>query len=949
MNMGNEEDFDFADDHTAKDKGNQYFTQQDYTSAARCYTKALTLCQHKQSTDASIYYKNRAACYLKLNQYQDAITDCNACKYSVYRNINKLTSAALAITPSDTKALFRRCQAFQKLGQLKEAYQEARKLNKLDSKNQAVIDMLRQLNIQMTSQSQALGKTSTKVQQMLSVVLNSSSTNDQKMKALNNLRVVAKEAAGSEFIFREEATWKLLSSLDSETEEVKSSIVKLFIRICQGHRNRMSVTLKEMTKSRLLTMLSSPEEDLCQSIALFLQTALTTLTGCDDNPAKIPNEAIVIDNKVDIDELLDLLIHAMTNQSITISGRSAAINVVVYAIPEAGMTKTFIECKGLSKLLKVAADSAPYFMIDTSASKDQNENTTSECQMHVSVALFQLYKSLRNDQSRLIFRRQCEIFIREHMQYSNDIDMNIGGVIALSALLVGVSEVGIEIAYTDSILQKLFELIASKDLAAKCAATEVFTHICSDKNKCLEIRSQIFPLMKVFYEMKNRKIRIRALVGLCKIGLVDASEVKDWLPEESVLELYSIIRSYLVGGERSSDLKKWSIEALALITLDADAKDALVSDTEALKILFNMAKTKDMAVTFGIASTLVNVTNSYDKPEKNLELEELAKFAQYKIPKVHEKDSEKYVEKRILTMIKNDVVVTLVNLGLDEKSDNCKEKLARVFLALSTEPKHRGVIVQQGGTKILCSLALSGTDKGKSLATQAIAKIGISINPELAFSGQRILETVRPLIGLLSSDSGIQQFEALMALTNLAQVNDTVRRKIMAEKGFTSIEQLMFDDHELIKRAATEAMCNLVNCEEAAEKYLNDKTDRVKLLTLYSGESDFELARAASGTLAILSSNENICKQIIQVKPWLEIMQELLLSEKLELQHRGIYIVANLIEANKAIASEVVESKLLEVLMVLSQETDINKKEIVANAERGLLKAVELGLIKRNK
>ncbi|EDV20430.1 uncharacterized protein TRIADDRAFT_61095 [Trichoplax adhaerens] len=915
--MGNEEDFDFADDHTAKDKGNQYFTQQDYTSAARCYTKALTLCQHKQSTDASIYYKNRAACYLKLNQYQDAITDCNA---------------SLAITPSDTKALFRRCQAFQKLGQLKEAYQEARKLNKLDSKNQAVIDMLRQLNIQMTSQSQALGKTSTKVQQMLSVVLNSSSTNDQKMKALNNLRVVAKEAAGSEFIFREEATWKLLSSLDSETEEVKSSIVKLFIRICQGHRNRMSVALKEMTKSRLLTMLSSPEEDLCQSIALFLQTALTTLTGCDDNPAKIPNEAIVIDNKVDIDELLDLLIHAMTNQSITISGRSAAINVVVYAIPEAGMTKTFIECKGLSKLLKVAADSAPYFMIDTSASKDQNENTTSECQMHVSVALFQLYKSLR-----------------EHMQYSNDIDMNIGGVIALSALLVGVSEVGIEIAYTDSILQKLFELIASKDLAAKCAATEVFTHICSDKNKCLEIRSQIFPLMKVFYEMKNRKIRIRALVGLCKIGLVDASEVKDWLPEESVLELYSIIRSYLVGGERSSDLKKWSIEALALITLDADAKDALVSDTEALKILFNMAKTKDMAVTFGIASTLVNVTNSYDKPEKNLELEELAKFAQYKIPKVHEKDSEKYVEKRILTMIKNDVVVTLVNLGLDEKSDNCKEKLARVFLALSTEPKHRGVIVQQGGTKILCSLALSGTDKGKSLATQAIAKIGISINPELAFSGQRILETVRPLIGLLSSDSGIQQFEALMALTNLAQVNDTVRRKIMAEKGFTSIEQLMFDDHELIKRAATEAMCNLVNCEEAAEKYLNDKTDRVKLLTLYSGESDFELARAASGTLAILSSNENICKQIIQVKPWLEIMQELLLSEKLELQHRGIYIVANLIEANKAIASEVVESKLLEVLMVLSQETDINKKEIVANAERGLLKAVELGLIKRNK
>lgn len=40
------------------------------------------------------------------------------------------------------------------------------------------------------------------------------------------------------------------------------------------------------------------------------------------------------------------------------------------------------------------------------------------------------------------------------------------------------------------------------------------------------------------------------------------------------------------------------------------------------------------------------------------------------------------------------------------------------------------------------------------------------------------------------------------------------RKKIIAEKGFASIEQLMFDDHELIKRAATEVMCNLVNCEE---------------------------------------------------------------------------------------------------------------------------------------
>lgn len=36
----------------------------------------------------------------------------------------------------------------------------------------------------------------------------------------------------------------------------------------------------------------------------------------------------------------------------------------------------------------------------------------------------------------------------------------------------------------------------------------------------------------------------------------------------------------------------------------------------------------------------------------------------------------------------------------------------------------------------------------------------------------------------------------------------------MKEKGFPLIESLMFDEHDMIKRAATECMCNMVLCEE---------------------------------------------------------------------------------------------------------------------------------------
>ena len=40
------------------------------------------------------------------------------------------------------------------------------------------------------------------------------------------------------------------------------------------------------------------------------------------------------------------------------------------------------------------------------------------------------------------------------------------------------------------------------------------------------------------------------------------------------------------------------------------------------------------------------------------------------------------------------------------------------------------------------------------------------------------------------------------------------RRHIVKEKGFPLIESLMFEEHDMIKRAATECMCNMVLCDE---------------------------------------------------------------------------------------------------------------------------------------
>lgn len=73
-------------------------------------------------------------------------------------------------------------------------------------------------------------------------------------------------------------------------------------------------------------------------------------------------------------------------------------------------------------------------------------------------------------------------------------------------------------------------------------------------------------------------------------------------------------------------------------------------------------------------------------------------------------------------------------------------------------------------------LALEGTEACRTHAAQALAKIGASINPEIAFPGQRMYEIVKPMVALLHYEkSGLQNYEALLTLTNLASLSDSVR------------------------------------------------------------------------------------------------------------------------------------------------------------------------------
>merc|ERR1712117_383296 len=150
-------------------------------------------------------------------------------------------------------------------------------------------------------------------------------------------------------------------------------------------------------------------------------------------------------------------------------------------------------------------------------------------------------------------------------------------------------------------------------------------------------------------------------------------------------------------------------------------------------------------------------------------------FAKHHVPVEHEMDDPDFVDKRIWTLCQYGATSALAVLSKTE-SKNMKELIARVLNAFCKHADLRGLVVQQGGSKALVPLALECTEKGENEAAQGLARIGISQDPSIAFPGQRSCDAVRPIAKLLKEDcESIKNFEALLALGNLANVNETVR------------------------------------------------------------------------------------------------------------------------------------------------------------------------------
>lgn len=104
-------------------------------------------------------------------------------------------------------------------------------------------------------------------------------------------------------------------------------------------------------------------------------------------------------------------------------------------------------------------------------------------------------------------------------------------------------------------------------------ACECIIAASSKKDKVTTIVNQGVSILKKLYNSKDDGIKVRALVGLCKLGASGGSDASIRpFADGATKKLADACRRFLVNPTKDKESRRWAAEGLSYLTLDAEVK-----------------------------------------------------------------------------------------------------------------------------------------------------------------------------------------------------------------------------------------------------------------------------------------------------------------------------------------------------------------------------------------
>jgi hypothetical protein len=565
-------------------------------------------------------------------------------------------------------------------------------------------------------------------------------------------------------------------------------------------------------------------------------------------------------------------------------------------------------------------------------------------------------------------------------------------------------------------LTDVIDLTPSKELAGEIA--RLLAH-ASARKPCREriVSSDLQRwLERSSLQTSDTSLRSASAVALIKLSRGTAEDTKGVAatgpqpspsPSINEAELASLMKNLVVSGDDSSAITN-AVEGLAYMSIEPQIKETLSKDTAFLSRLFNLIPrpkknqvlsvlpATNTAQAYGIAVIISNIC-SY-RPRLSQEQEHVAKLKQMannpspsglKSKLVTDPlDNDSHVKERCRRMVNAGVGDVLSGMVRVTDGKGVYVNVAKAMLGLVEDKENRGKLLQGGCSRALITIIRSflppattpvnQVEESVLDAIQALAKFAITASPLHVFGPDQgsTLDAIRPFSILLlhPSSSLLQQFEGLMALTNLSSTSPEASTRISKSEGLMNkVEFMLLDDNQLVQRASMELICNLIaGSDEVFDKYGGQEEtasskSKLQILAALSDVEDTHTRLAASGALATVTSSPNACKglYVLQMEHHriLPILTQLIdptpegddtppdPASAAGLLHRGVICVRNLLtsldsESVQALVPDAKSSGLVQGLVkVVKSDSEAQNMSILQPAAEALKKLYDHGAV----
>lgn len=498
-------------------------------------------------------------------------------------------------------------------------------------------------------------------------------------------------------------------------------------------------------------------------------------------------------------------------------------------------------------------------------------------------------------------------FMLSRLSADSDDDLRVA-FSAAAAIFPLVPNVAAQLFMTEGFVEGLVPSLQGRPADVERAALELVNAACVDKNCRAAVAGQCEEYLEAVAKSEEGSGKAIASTILAKVrfGVGEPGTVP-----KGIDELAGVFKEMIL--KEDADSRYASVEGLAYATLKASVKESLCKDKAFVKKLLETLKDSigKATVMFGALTVVMNLTSYL--PSLSEEQKKVAQLKNYAnaTPKAQLEpdvgDKEPAVTARCKILLDAGIIPILVSCS-KKISPNAIAIITGILLSLSKQQKHRGLIAQQGGVKLLLQLYTAATGdtaqdrRIKHAAAHTLARVLVSTNPSHVFSSQLpVASAVRPLLALLDNQDDqpdlLPVFESLLGLTNLASTDDPTRDLII-RVGWQKIEETLLSSNTMVQRATVELVCNLMASPSGVAKFADGSKaagNRLHILLALADSEDLATRRAAGGALAMLTEWDKACEAVINRERGVEILLGMVGDDNEEVRHRGVVCLRNLV------------------------------------------------------